>query len=274
MQIVLSVENGERGIIVAGRLSELFSRVAEKVDRSVGWWRLSTPLAVPVLIGLRDRLRADNLYDTGRGPRDRPPYEDPHVVNHSTARTLNGTYNDLDDPLMGSLGSRYGRNVPLNYTNREEDKRLLDPSPRLISRRLLARPDGGFQPATTLNLLAAAWIQFEVHDWFSHGTDYRQRPWEIPLEKDDPWPDEIMQGEPAEPNRTMEIKRTAPDPSPDPQAPPTYVTQDTHWWDGSQIYGRDPKYAYDWISRSVRAAVPVWSEPLFRWSVSHHAGEG
>src|ERR1700749_4320178 len=69
------------------------------------------------------------------------------------------------------------------------------------------------------------WIQFEVHDWFSHGTVTTQ-PWAIPLENDDPWP-----------TRPMSIERTAPDPSPDPDGPPTFVTQDTHWWDSSQIYG-------------------------------------
>jgi hypothetical protein len=179
-------------------------------------------LGVLVLIGLRDQLRARNLYDTGRGASDQPPYADPQAGNHA-ARTLNGTYNDLDDPLTGSLGSRFGRNVPLVYTYPEQCDKLLDPSPRLISRHLLARDS--FQPATTLNVLAAAWIQFEVHDWFSHGTSDTQV-WDIPLEDDDPWPDPPMQ-----------IKRTAPDPSPDEQGPPTYVTEDTHWWDSSQIYG-------------------------------------
>ena len=41
----------------------------------------------------------------------------------------------------------------------------------------------------------------------------------------------------------MEIARTRPDPSADPSGPPTFVTDDTHWWDGSQIYGRDPAFA-------------------------------
>jgi hypothetical protein len=172
------------------------------------------------LVGLRNQLRAQNLFDTGRGPLDKPPYEDPDVANHLTARMLNGTYNDLTDPLMGSLGSRFGRNVPPSHTYPKEP---LDPNPRLISRRLLTRET--FQPATTLNLLAAAWIQFEVHDWFSHGTVTAQ-PWAIQLENDDPWP-----------SRPMTIYRTPPDPSPDPEGPPTFVTQDTHWWDSSQIYG-------------------------------------
>ena len=52
-------------------------------------------------------------------------------------------------------------------TVREPEDRLLEPNPRLVSRELLTRKE--FKPATTLNLLAAAWIQFEVHDWFSHG---------------------------------------------------------------------------------------------------------
>jgi hypothetical protein len=187
---------------------------------------------MPVLTGLRDQLRADNLYGTGRGPLDRPSDEDSYVGSHLTARTLNGTYNDLNDPLMGSVGSRFGRNVPLTHANRDEG-RMLEPNPRQISESLLKRTE--FQPATTLNLLAAAWIQFEVHDWFSHSTDSTDR-WVIPLDADDPWREQT--GE-----ESMGITRTSPDPSPDGQGPRTYVTHDTHWWDGSQIYGNTKDYA-------------------------------
>jgi hypothetical protein len=146
------------------------------------------------------------------------------------ARTLDGTYNDLDDPLMGSLGSRFGRNVPPELTVREPDDLLLEPNPRRISRDLLTRDE--FLPATTLNLLAGAWIQFEVHDWFSHGKNETESPWTIPLEGDDPWPEKPMQ-----------IPRTRRDPSSNRNGPATFVTDDTHWWDGSQIYGRDPAFA-------------------------------
>ena len=41
----------------------------------------------------------------------------------------------------------------------------------------------------------------------------------------------------------MHIPKTRRDPSADPNGPPTFVTDDTHWWDGSQIYGRDPAFA-------------------------------
>jgi hypothetical protein len=214
--------------------------VAEKVDRSIGWWRLPRPLGLLVLIGLRDQLRADNLYGTGRGPGDRPGFEDPNVDNHLIARMINGTYNDLDDPLMGSTGSRFGRNVPLTHAYPEKPARLLDPNPREISLRVFERKQ--FQPATTLNLLAAAWIQFEVHDWFSHGT-VKPQPWQIPLKRNDPWLENPRPVTDGVEGQSMVIKRTPPDPSPDHQGPPTYVTRDTHWWDASQIYGSTNEYA-------------------------------
>ena len=208
--------------------ASLAADAAEALDRRFGWDRLPLPLAMLTLIGLRNRLREKNLYDTGRGPLDRPDVS--RHPRHATARTLDGTFTDLDDPLMGSLGSRFGRNVPLEFTAREPEPALLEPNPRLVSRELLTRKE--FQPATTLNLLAAAWIQFEVHDWFSHGKNEPDNPWVVPLEPADPWPE-----------HPMRIPRTRADPSAEADGPPTFVTDDTHWWDGSQIYGRDVAFA-------------------------------
>ena len=150
-----------------------YDAFAEKLDRKYGWDKLPLPVAMLVLIGLRNVLREKNLYDTGRGPLDKPNVDD--HPRYLTARTLDGTYNDLEDPLMGSLGSRFGRNVPLEYTVRTE-KNPLEPNPRTVSRELLTREE--FIPATTLNLLAGAWIQFEVHDWFSHGQNEEREPLE------------------------------------------------------------------------------------------------
>ncbi len=207
-------------------MPRLYDAAAQAIDRRIGWDKLPLPFAMLVLIGLRNLLRRKNLYDTGRGPLDRPDVDD--HPRYLTARTLDGTFNNLDDPLMGSLGSRFGRNVPLECTVREKDP--LEPSPRTVSRELLTRKE--FIPATMLNLLAGAWIQFEVHDWFSHGKNDGQNPWIVPLADDDPWPD-----------HPMRIERTRRDPSASPDGPPTFVTDDTHWWDGSQIYGRDPRFA-------------------------------
>src|SRR5439155_26846625 len=92
-------------------LKRLYSSMTEVVDRRIGWDKLPWPLGMLVLLGIRFRLRARNLYDSGRGSLDRPPADEEVHANHLTARTLDGTYNDLDDPLMGALGSRFGRNV-------------------------------------------------------------------------------------------------------------------------------------------------------------------
>ncbi len=210
-------------------LTRLLTWVADQVDRFVGWSRLPTVLAVPVLIGLRAQLRARNLYDTRDPNACAPAGNDPDAAEHRAARTIDGSYNNLADPLVGATGCRFGRNVPLTHVYRDEPAELLEPNPRLISRRLLTREQ--FQPASTLNLLAAAWIQFEVHDWLSHGTVDQNR-WEIPLEPDDDWPEP-----------PMTVKRTEPDPAPDGWGPPTFVTRDSHWWDGSQIYGTKRDFA-------------------------------
>jgi hypothetical protein len=85
-----------------------------------------------------------------------------------------------------------------------------------------------FVPATSVNLLAATWIQFMVKDWFNHGEGDPNRSWDIPLGKDDPWPD-----------KSMTILKTVEDPTrtPGERGPKTFVNFETHWWDASQIYG-------------------------------------
>ena len=200
------------------------------LDRTVGWDRLPRWLGLLTLAGIRDRLRAENLYDTGRDPSAPPPLTSPSDPTRYQRRTIDGTYNDRGDPLMGSLNSRFGRNVPLGNVWPDPPEKLLEPNVRTISRRLLTRDQ--FQPASTLNLLAGAWIQFEVHDWFSHGKNMPDDPWVIPLAEDDPWP-----------RHPMQIQRTRPDPEADPGKPPSFVTADTHWWDASQIYGDTPEFA-------------------------------
>ena len=104
-------------------LKQLYSSMTEWVDRRIGWEKLPWPLGLLVVLGLRFRLRAKNLYDSGRGVLDVPPAGDEWHVDHLTARTIDGTYNDLDDPLMGAIGSRFGRNVPLDLRRRRSPAR-------------------------------------------------------------------------------------------------------------------------------------------------------
>ena len=53
---------------LGSRIWKLFDDLAEQIDRRYGWHRLPAPLGLAVLAGLRDRLRKNNLYDTGRLP--------------------------------------------------------------------------------------------------------------------------------------------------------------------------------------------------------------
>jgi len=202
--------------------------VTEAIDKAWGWHRLPLPLALAVLEGIRMRMRQQNLYDPATPVYDQQmqpavPTDDRYL----TRRTADGTFNDLHDPAMGSVEMRFGRNVPLAQTYPSAGADLLEPNPRTISNELLAR--GAFIPATTLNLTAAAWLQFMVHDWLSHGQNSKERRWEIPVAANDPWPE-----------RPLTILRTRTDPySPDAERPPTYSNVVTHWWDASQLYGSD-----------------------------------
>ena len=155
----------------------ILSRLGYRLDRRFGWDKLPLPLGVLALIGVRDRLRERNLYDTGTsGPVE--PTPDPEG-RHVEARTLDGSFNDLSDPAMGAVGARFGRNVPLDRTWPEDEPAIMEPSPRVVSRELMTRRE--FIPATTLNVLAGAWLQFEVHDWFSHGKNETENPWRVDL---------------------------------------------------------------------------------------------
>lgn len=69
---------------------------------------------------------------------------------------------------MGCAGMRFGRNIPREKAGKPTEEDLMSPNPRLVSEAFTKRDVEGFKPATTLNLLAAAWIQFQVHDWFFH----------------------------------------------------------------------------------------------------------
>ncbi|MCP9484555.1 MAG: hypothetical protein MSC30_01725 [Gaiellaceae bacterium MAG52_C11] len=209
-------------------LTKLLTATAAALDRRFGWDRLPRPLGVVTLVGLRTRLRQENLHDTGAVDSVHPHR---NGDRHLRTRTLDGSNNDLGAPTMGMIGARFGRNVPVARTHPEPLPDLLEPNPRLVSRELLTRTE--FQPATIVNVLAGAWLQFEVHDWFSHGKNVEEEPFELDLAEDDDWPE-----------RPMRIQRTRPDAShPGDDSPPTYVTADSHWWDGSQIYGSDAAFA-------------------------------
>jgi hypothetical protein len=205
----------------------IYDRLAQLVDQRLGWDRLPRTWGLAVLAGLRNVLRRENLHDPSTWvPVVEAPPVPPRTPQHVVARSVDGSHNDLDHPDMGVAGARFGRNIPLDSVLAVTDDELLRPSPREVSRRLLTR--SAFQPAETINTLAAAWVQFMVRDWFSHGPGDKSRLLEIPLEAGDTWPENPMQ-----------IPRVHADPTrpADADGPVTSINEVTHWWDGSSIYG-------------------------------------
>lgn len=213
---------------MANLFSNTFGRVTEFLTARIPWYKLPVPLGLARVFRIREKLRSDNLYDTSPVDAISLPPMGKAGPKERASRSIDGTYDDLDQPRMGSAGTRFGRNMPLARVIPDQGA-LLTPSPRTISLELMTRKQ--FQPATSLNLLAAAWIQFEVHDWMSHGNNEKENPIEVPLKADDPWPEP-----------PMTVRRTRHDPTRPPASTnpvPTYANTETHWWDGSQIYGSD-----------------------------------
>lgn len=190
------------------------------------WFNLPRAVAGVRLFQIRDELREHNLADT-----EEPPLQSSSTPASGEAynyRTSDGTFNDLTCPRMGSAGMRFGRNVPLSEAF-PDARNLLHPSPRDVSVELLTRTL--FQPATILNVIAAAWIQFMVHDWFVHKKGSWEHTHDIPLRDGDTWHE-----------RTMRVPKTPADAPkvPDSTHPPAYINENTHWWDGSHVYGSSP----------------------------------
>ena len=119
--------------------------------------------------GSADGPRAADAAARAQPPRHRPRRREPSRAAAPTprARTVDGTYNDLDEPAMGMIGARFGRNVPLDQHLPRGAAGPARPEPAPRQPRAAHRDE--FKPATIVNVLAGAWLQFEVHDWFSHG---------------------------------------------------------------------------------------------------------
>jgi Animal haem peroxidase len=204
-------------------------------------------------------------------------------------RNLTGICNDVKNPLMGSSGTPFARNVEfdtafpeLGLTNLTQNRHggrlsLLTPDPQVISRVLLTRaqsnPDAckagfglpnnsadancDYQKAPFFNVLAAYWIQFMTHDWFSHMEEGHNAPQyidvgckvklvnnvEVPLT-----PEDIAQLG-CRPNDKVDDTYVLQANSPETfkvgdkqymaRAPKTFSNNNTAWWDASQIYGFD-----------------------------------
>ncbi|KFG78221.1 peroxidase family protein [Metarhizium anisopliae] len=210
----------------------LFDRVLTKafgmINKVVPWYKFPAIIGVLNLEAIRTTLRRNNLHDGYPPGHAVVSMAEPEPMDERFlhARNSDGKYNSLTMPRMGCAGMRFGRQFPREYCRKPTEEELWNPNPRVISERFMKRREGGFIPATTLNLLAAAWIQFQTHDWMAHEKAHDS--YNIPLPEGDGWP-----------GGRMELLKTQPDEILDASdiETPGYKNVNTAWWDGSQIYG-------------------------------------
>jgi hypothetical protein len=204
-------------------------------------------------------------------------------------RTVTGICNDILNPAMGSSGMLFARNVELDTSfpdlglneltrNRHGNRlSLLEPDPQVISRRLFTRIQSDptkcqqgyglpgdskdancdYKKAPFFNVLAAYWIQFMTHDWFSHleeghnQTEYMKVGCETKLVNnvEQPLTPEDIEKLGCRPDDMIDKGYVAQDSTPATfsiggkaylvRAPKTMRNTNTAWWDASQLYGFD-----------------------------------
>jgi hypothetical protein len=191
-------------------------------------------------------------------------------------RDLNGFCNDIYNPLMGSTNQPLARNVQfeaVTFPDLDEQKQspetsnrhgkrlsLLEPNPQVISRKLFSRDQSQavncheghgskdapsacpYERANTFNVLAAFWIQFMTHDWFSHARDGRNADTMMSMGCTEQLK-ETIKCRPEDRIGEALIDRTDPGTFDNgkslKKAQRRTLNRVTAWWDASQIYGYD-----------------------------------
>lgn len=227
---------------------------------------------------------ATTVWDEMRLPPNHPNYtavggDGKQLCSGSliTHRTLNGICNDLANPLMGATGMPFARNAQFEETfprlektelvrNRHAGRLgLMKPDPQLLSRKLFTREQTSgngcnqglgdsnystdsncdYLKAPFFNVLAAFWIQFMTHDWFSHTVEGLNENQLVSAGCDSAEAQALgcRTGDRVQPSLYAETT--------DPESfefagkrylKRAYRTTGNHvtaWWDASQIYGYD-----------------------------------
>jgi len=196
------------------------------------WTRWSEKGTIGGLLDLkrdREHLLHNNLHDPHVGYFGYKPVDCSKL--NTNFRQADGTCNVLTEKLEidvekryhGAAGVAFGRNVPPEFIDKDAQAKLMQPNPALVSKEFFTRDQ--FKPVPFLNMLAGVWIQFMNHDWLSHGPNEVKNPYLIT------GPDGVVHS----------VDRTKENPNNKAQYSEKFdkvLTNDnTHWWDGSQIYG-------------------------------------
>ena len=217
----------------------LYNDAASALDRHVGWDKLPKPVAMLVLIGLRNVLREKNLYDTGRGPLDKPRrLRPPALPDRAHARRhLQRPRRPADgqprQPLRAQRAARTrrcasrdaARAEPAHGQPRAADPRRVHPGDDAEPARRRVDPVRGARLVQPRQERDREPVARRRSPTTTRGPSTRCR------------------------SSARGATRAA-----NGDGPPTFITDDTHWWDGSQIYGRDPAFAEAIRTRRARQA--------------------
>ena len=216
-------------------LTQVFGREKPKTPSPWTTWYQHEGLRATIMLAYRRyRLNKEQLFGAYPANAGTGYYRSQGMMPGwvKNARTADGSWNDLNDPMAGAANTRFGFNTDPTQTPAETGQRLLTPNPRTVSRVLLTRKDGKLKPVPFLNLTAGAWIQYMNHDWVSYGEPANAAPYRIPLDPDDPARRTLRQTH-------MLVRPTQTDPTRKPGETQAHINEVTSWWDGSQIYGSD-----------------------------------
>eukprot|EP00884_Botryococcus_braunii_P007940 jgi/Botrbrau1/17147/Bobra.0157s0042.2 len=176
------------------------------------------------LSALRQELVELHIYDTN-GP-DTMRYPGVCGSNETRFRTYEGHCNAINIPpgtipgQVTNMGAKDTRFMFFHEPAPPDTELLFDPIPYTVAKKMVR--GGKQQLADIMNLLAAGWIQFNIHDWMNHTSDFTRPPYKLQV------------GE----NSFHDLPPTSRDRL-------GYTTnQMTHWWDASNIYGPSKSFAY------------------------------
>eukprot|EP00392_Amoebophrya_sp_AT5.2_P018631 g19208.t1 len=269
---------------------------------------LPWPLNLLVLAAERSQLRVDNLIFVGG--RFRPWWQTTSIEDRSAgtadkaSRLKNGEKEALlraadlfvhdteDEGREGGLPPHhafFGRFCASSVSAEKEHAKKYHrdyPDMGRIAERLLAREpenpaesvgSGAFRPAgEQLNVLAAAWIQFQAHDWVDHKTkSYADEDGLVKI---------VSSRGVTELARTDFVPLRVPaavanlrDDEKDPQAPPPVFQASVNTrpsaWNSSVVYGNTDADMKKLCDSSTGYAVPEWRDKLMRDEVEKDQSE-
>ena len=164
----------------------------------------------------------------------------PEALGRVRTRSVDGTFNNLQRPEMGSVGEPLRRIAPSQYGDGVSSPAGAErPSPRVISNAVFAQSEST-PNERGLSSVVWQWGQFLDHDIDLTPENEPAENFDIPIPKGDSYFDPEGTG-----TATLGLKRSQYDDSTGTSVgnPREQVNQITAWIDGSNVYGSDPERA-------------------------------